>query len=152
MLKTPPFLPIEGLINVRTIPLPPLPNRGQILRSGETEYTTESGKKALLDLGITRVFDLRSPKEGPSSTTGAFTVPGIIVVNVPARAVSRSDNLGHTFSMFQSGGDDPFLESYKEVLDQGPDPIRAVFEFIRDRLPLGEGCLIHCTGKYTLGV
>lgn len=141
---------MEGLINVRSIPLPKLQEegsrRGLILRSGETNHITATGKSQLAALGITKIFDLRSPNESKKSTSAPLRIDGIDIVNIPALVVSHTENLGLTISKFAEGGDGPFLWSYADILEDGGPAFKAIFEHVKDRLPLGEGCLIHCTG------
>lgn len=150
--KAPPFYRIEGLINVRSLPLPATSSsqaqRGLILRSGEPNHITDVGKSQLLQLGIKKIFDLRSPKEGSSKLQAEpLTIPGIDIVNIPALPVSQSENMGLTLSNFSKGGDQPFLDNYADILAKGASAFKVIFEFMRDDLPKGNGCLIHCTGE-----
>lgn len=142
-----------GLINVRKLPLPhpdTTPNkRGIILRSGETARLTDLGKFQLRNLGITKIFDLRSARE-IKRIQSPLQVEGIEVVHAPAMPLSRSENMQDVFVKFKyDEGEDPdaqFVVSYDDILKEAVAAFRLIFEHIRDRLPLGEGMLIHCTG------
>ncbi|KAG8906505.1 hypothetical protein FRB99_006725 [Tulasnella sp. 403] len=146
-LSKPPFYQIEGLLNVRSLPLPATSGtRGLLLRSAELTRITEQGKDQLRNLGITRIFDLRSPKEIQRFKVSVASIEGIEVVTIPALPIERDLDLNPFWKRFASGGDDGFVDLYGEVLEQGGPAFKAIFEHIRDRVPLGEGCLIHCTG------
>lgn len=157
-LSSPPFYEIEGLFNARTLPLPnpasAQSKRGLILRSGEPNGMTDDGKQRLLDLGIKRVFDLRSLKEVQRLSKGdIFIIPGVEIVSVPALVIAKGDQMGNTFQRFECGTDQPFMESYSDILNEGTASFRTIFEFLRDHLSSGDGCLIHCTaGKDRTGV
>ncbi|KAG9017251.1 hypothetical protein FRB90_001222 [Tulasnella sp. 427] len=150
-----PFYQIEGLINVRSLPLPnPTSTRGLILRSGEPNGMTDTGKRQLLDLGIKRVFDLRSVREVQRlAKDDIFIIPGVEIVSVPALVIAKGDQMGNTFQRFECGTDVPFMESYGDILNEGASSFKTIFDFLRDHLSSGDGCLIHCTaGKDRTGV
>lgn len=108
---------------------------------------TDDGKRQLLDLGIKRVFDLRSLKEVQRlSKEEIFIIPGVEIVSVPALVIAKGDQMGTTFQRFECGTDAPFMESYSDILNEGTASFRTIFEFLRDHLSSGDGCLIHCTG------
>ncbi|KAG9016336.1 hypothetical protein FRB90_003267 [Tulasnella sp. 427] len=153
ILSAPPFLQIPGLPNARSLPLPTSQTRGAILRSGETNHTTPAGATTLArQLGITKVFDLRSDKERAKFGEDKHLVVNVPeglemeVVCVPALPPNTSDDLRSTFGRFGSRGDEGFVEFYKEVLESGKEAFRKIFEFVRDEVGEGKGCLIHCTG------
>lgn len=109
---------------------------------------TDDGKQRLLDLGIKRVFDLRSLKEVQRLSKGdIFIIPGVEIVSVPALVIAKGDQMGNTFQRFECGTDQPFMESYSDILNEGTASFRTIFEFLRDHLSSGDGCLIHCTGE-----
>lgn len=60
-LSTPPWLPTPSLINARALPLPIRPNH--VFRSGSAERLSEADQRILHDVGIRKIFDLRSLKE-----------------------------------------------------------------------------------------
>lgn len=70
ILTSYPFYPVEGIVNLRdvggyhsTIMPSRVVKKGMVFRSGETTRVTEKGKEALKELGVVRVFDLRSDTE-----------------------------------------------------------------------------------------
>jgi protein tyrosine/serine phosphatase len=79
-LSQPPFVKADGVANARdlggdprTAPL----RKGYIFRSGLLEGITEQGKQDLVDLGIKKIFDLRSAREidvGPDPEIGGIEV------------------------------------------------------------------------------
>ncbi|KAG8946105.1 hypothetical protein FRC04_012083 [Tulasnella sp. 424] len=142
--ESPPFYEIEGLINVRSLPLPnPVSAQSKrclILRSGEPNGMSDDGKRQLLDLGIKRVFDLRSLKEVQRlSKEEIFIIPGVEIVSVPALVIAKSDQMGTTFQRFECGTDAPFMESYSDIMNEGTASFRTIFEFLRDHLSSGDG-------------
>ncbi|KAG8887010.1 hypothetical protein FRC00_000560, partial [Tulasnella sp. 408] len=55
---------------------------------------TDDGKRRLLDLGIKRVFDLRSLKEVQRlSKDEIFIIPGVEIVSVPALVIAKGDQM-----------------------------------------------------------
>lgn len=156
VLQSPPFYQIQGVFNVRSIPLPPAPpatTRGLILRSGETNRITPLGKTHLAQqLGITKIFDLRSDKERAKfGSDSALDIPGVEIICVPARTAEPKDDLKTIFGRFgANGGDEGFVDAYRAALEQGKKAYRKIFEFLRDELPSGSGCLIHCTGEFRM--
>ncbi|KAG8933224.1 hypothetical protein FRC01_010375 [Tulasnella sp. 417] len=147
-LSAAPFYQIQGVLNVRSIPLPPTTSaRGLILRSGETNHITALGKiKLSQELGITKIFDLRSDKErakfGSDST---LDIPNVEVVCVRARTIEPKEDLKTIFGRFGGNGDQGFVDAYRSTLEQGKKAYGRIFEFLRDQLHTGNGCLIHCS-------
>ncbi|KAG8933861.1 hypothetical protein FRC00_012734 [Tulasnella sp. 408] len=129
-----PFYQIQGMLNVRAIPLPPTAGkRGLVLRSAETNHITPLGKTQLSQqLGVTKMFDLRSDKERAKFGPDPLDIPGVEIVCVPAMSASETDDLKATFA--------------REVMENGVSAYKAIFEFLRDEVADGKGCLIHCTG------
>ncbi|KIO30404.1 hypothetical protein M407DRAFT_20471 [Tulasnella calospora MUT 4182] len=143
-----PFYQIQGMLNVRAIPLPPTSaKRGLILRSAETNHITSLGKSQLSQqLGLTKIFDLRSDKERAKFGPDPLDIPDVEIVCVPAMSASQTDDLKATFTKFGGRGDEGFVDFYREVLDNGVSAYKTIFEFLRDEVADGKGCLIHCTG------
>lgn len=109
---------------------------------------TDEGKRRLLELGIKRVFDLRSVKEVQRlAKDEIFIIPGVEIVSVPALVIAKGEQMGNTFKRFECGTDEPFMESYGDILCEGTASFKTIFEFLRDHLSAGDGCLIHCTGQ-----
>lgn len=149
-LSAPPFYRIPGVLNVRSIPLPPTTSkRGLILRSGETNHITPLGKiKLSQELGVTKIFDLRSDKERAkfgSDSAYALNIPNVEIICAPARTVEPKEDLKTIFGKFGGNGDQGFVDAYRAILEQGQKAFRGIFEFVRDELQSGNGCLIHCS-------
>ncbi|KIO30403.1 hypothetical protein M407DRAFT_20470 [Tulasnella calospora MUT 4182] len=148
ILAAPPFYQIQGVLNVRSIPLPPTSStRGLVLRSGETNNITPLGKlKLSQELGITKIFDLRSDKERAKfGSDSALNIPDVEIVCVPARTVEPKEDLKTIFGKFGGNGDQGFVDAYRSTLEQGKKAYGRIFEFLRDELHNGNGCLIHCS-------
>lgn len=93
-LPIPPFINIHGLPNFRDCGGYPIANRpGEIIRTGiiyrsaNPSNITETGINQLRDLGIAKVFDLRSDREIDESTKNGW---GQIKVWAPAARVRAS--------------------------------------------------------------
>ena len=67
ILSTAPFLSIPSCINIRSLPAPIKPCYA--IRTGTLEFLNEEGRRGLLELGVKRVFDLRSKKERNGAPT-----------------------------------------------------------------------------------
>ncbi|KAG9048416.1 hypothetical protein FS837_012930 [Tulasnella sp. UAMH 9824] len=129
-------------------PLPPTTSkRGLILRSGETNHISTLGKTKLSqELGVTKIFDLRSDKERAKfGSDPALNIPNVEVICVPARTVEPKEDLKTIFGRFGGNGDQGFVDAYRAILEQGQKAFRGIFEFVRDELHSGNGCLIHCS-------
>ncbi|KAG8915164.1 hypothetical protein FRC00_007061 [Tulasnella sp. 408] len=132
-LSAPPFYQIEGVLNVRNIPLPPTTSkRGLILRSGETNHISSLGRtKISQDLGIIKIFDLRSDKERAKfGSDSALNIPNVEVICVPARTVEPKEDLKTIFGRFGGTGDQGFVDAYRAILEQGKRAFRGIFEFL----------------------
>ena len=94
---SPPFVDIEGVVNIRGVGGCPIASRGLFLkspalfRSGEPSGITSSGKDQLLALGIRRVFDLRSDIEIAGYKTSTPAINGVEFVRVPVSQVQAYD-------------------------------------------------------------
>lgn len=93
-LSAPPFVQVEGLINLRDIGgYPIVGSPGQyvktkhVYRSGEPSRITGNGKAVLIKL-VNTVFDLRSEKEVVANQTTLTDVESIRTIRVP---VSEQD-------------------------------------------------------------
>lgn len=87
-LSSPPFIAVEGVINVRTIggyrtDASHIVDPKLVFRSGEVSGITETGKQQLVALGIHRVFDMRTNLEINSYKTPRPNIPGVEFVPVP---------------------------------------------------------------------
>lgn len=119
---------------------------------------SDAGKSALRSLGITKIFDLRSATEvAKFNSVSPFAIDGIEIVHTPAmketeRKADPEEDMKSAFEKFGSRGDDGFIDFYKNVLNEGQAAFKAILEFIRDEVPKGKGCLIHCTGASIMGL
>jgi hypothetical protein len=88
-LTLPPFVSVQGVINIRTIggyttSYPDLVAKPRFLyRSGELTRISDEGKDQLRALGVTTVFDLRSKTEITSYDTPAPSIEGVEIVWAP---------------------------------------------------------------------
>ncbi|KAL1303475.1 hypothetical protein AAFC00_006856 [Neodothiora populina] len=74
LYPSPPFVDIEGVRMFRDIGNK-IVKRGLVFRSGDPSKITELGRKAFLKLGITKLFDLRSPIEVHNDVHSTKEVP-----------------------------------------------------------------------------
>lgn len=89
ILASPPFVVVEGVINIRTVGgyatsesqwlVKPM----TVFRSGELSHITEAGKEQLRALGISKVFDFRSEEEINQFKTASPNIEGVEIINVP---------------------------------------------------------------------
>ncbi|KUJ13818.1 uncharacterized protein LY89DRAFT_784680 [Mollisia scopiformis] len=169
VLKSHPFIPIPGALNLRTISSPSLPPN-LIFRSGTLSHLSASALAPLKDTyNITTIFDLRSFEEREKSPTPE--IPGIENVWIPNTLVvdSRFQGAGAVTSTMiveenpepvtvridpadfvANDGKDGFLKMYGEILESHRHAYKAVFKTLRD----GHGrVLFHCTaGKDRTGM
>jgi hypothetical protein len=108
ILGAPPFVQVEGIINIRTLggftsswPLPdsssleaeasPSGSRaqtrkiksGKIFRAGDPSRVTEKGQTQLKELGVKKVFDFRGEREIKGFDSATPEIEGIEFVRVP---------------------------------------------------------------------
>jgi hypothetical protein len=96
ILSTPPFVVVEGVMNIRTIATPdshytidhPDPNcivkPFHVFRSAELSHITDTGKDQLRAFGIKKVFDLRSDYEIAKFDSPVPNIEGVEFVRVPS--------------------------------------------------------------------
>src|SRR5690349_12056360 len=89
ILPSPPFVQVEGVINIRDIGGYPIEKSSRqyvkpriVYRSGELNRITDTGKSQLNAL-VGTVFDLRSGGEISTSTSPLADVEGISVIRAP---------------------------------------------------------------------
>jgi hypothetical protein len=80
----PPFRVVQGVFNLRDLPLPVRP--GYVFRAGALDNITTDGQRSLTDLGVRTIFDLRSERETKDSPDPV--IDGVDVVWVPSTAES----------------------------------------------------------------
>ncbi|KAL6713767.1 hypothetical protein ACLMJK_008259 [Lecanora helva] len=128
--------------------------RGRVFRCANLGNITQEGVRQLHDLGIKKIFDLRSNAE--IERTADFTgpvvdIPGIERLSAPV--FTESDYPLHqsveNLANFLNRRDPKF--AYVDMLTAGAPALRKIFFHLRDHP--SEGCLVHCTaGKDRTGV
>lgn len=96
-LSSPPFVVIDGVINVRDLggyatSNPDLVVKSTcIFRSGELSYITDRGREQLRALGISKIFDMRSDGEIANYKTKAPIIEGVEFTRVPVSQTEAYD-------------------------------------------------------------
>lgn len=87
-MEAPPFVKVEGVINIRDFGgLPTNDDNSKIrggflFRSGELTRITDSGKSTLRNLGVKKIFDLRGEAEIATYNSATSMIDDIEVVPV----------------------------------------------------------------------
>ncbi|KAJ6593167.1 protein-tyrosine phosphatase-like protein [Mycena capillaripes] len=158
ILSSPPFVVVEGVINVRTIggyKTDPshIVNPKLVFRSGEISSITETGKEQFLALGIRRVFDLRTNLEINSYKTASPEIPGVEFVRAPVGKEDpwEADSMKSRIKHYQENESEAFVKAAQETLEIGAAVFEGIFRHFLERP--GEPCLFHCTaGKDRTGL
>ncbi|OCB85410.1 hypothetical protein A7U60_g7419 [Sanghuangporus baumii] len=129
-----PFVRIDGVTNVRSLgPYPVKPQSQedasirlltrpcQLFRSAEVSGITEQGKVQMRELGITRVFDLRSDTEMEKYDTPVPQIEGVEVIRAPVFQIEdySPEVMARRFQLYASGKTEAFMELYSQILDNG---------------------------------
>ncbi|EJD01490.1 uncharacterized protein FOMMEDRAFT_21865 [Fomitiporia mediterranea MF3/22] len=153
-----PFVRIDGVTNIRTLGPYPVQKHNQehdgrclatrprqLFRSAEISGITEEGKAQMRQLGITKVFDLRSDTEMAKYGTPAPQIPGVEIIHTPVFQTEdySPEVMARRFQLYASGKTEAFMELYSQILDNGGPSFAKILEHVRDRPE--EGCLFHCT-------
>ena len=164
ILSSPPFVPVEGVINFRdlglaaSLPLPPSNappttqiRPGIVYRSGELTRLTPTGVTKLQELGIRAIFDFRSRSEVKKYAGQTPPLPpdsGIAIHTVPVSEKDEYDPgvLARRVAKFEKDEKEAFAELYEGIFENGRKAFGIVLRWIRDHP--GEACLVHCTGEY----
>ncbi|KZT05648.1 uncharacterized protein LAESUDRAFT_726936 [Laetiporus sulphureus 93-53] len=159
-LSKPPFVSIPGVVNIRDLgsyPSTTYPGRVTrprlLYRSAEISNITEEGKARLKELGITKVFDLRSDPEIERYKTPCPDIDGVEIVRLP---IFRTEDyspemMAKRYELYASGKTEAFMELYSQIMDHGGPAFGVIFRHVRDKPT--EGCIFHCTaGKDRTGV
>jgi protein tyrosine/serine phosphatase len=148
-LATPPFVPVEGSLNLRDIGL--LPNSpikpGILFRSGSLHTIPDpSIAKLHLDLGITTIFDLRHEQE--RTQWSEPTIEGVQSVWLKSTTPPAPLNPA---SFEAEGGIPGFVNMYRGLLKLYAPQYRIILEHLRDHP--ADPILWHCTaGKDRAGL
>ena len=104
-LSSPPFILVEGVINMRDIggyvssipsPItgkPQVVKKSLLFRCGEPSKITEAGKKKLKELGIKRVFDFRTDDEVKKWIALVLDIDGLEVVRAGVTEMTSWDGM-----------------------------------------------------------
>ncbi|KAG7449901.1 uncharacterized protein BT62DRAFT_985312 [Guyanagaster necrorhizus] len=109
ILSLPPFIQVQGVINIRMVggyktAMPStIVEPGIVFRSGEL-----SGKKNFISHGIGRIFDFHSDTEGVTTVRAVISEPNVFD---PASLTLRGWLIDLSFQFVQT-----FLEVYEEIL------------------------------------
>ncbi|EED17608.1 tyrosine-protein phosphatase precursor, putative [Talaromyces stipitatus ATCC 10500] len=153
---SPPFIHVDGVPNFRDIGGYPITSstsirRNFIYRSALPTRITPTGlQKLTQDLRITTVYDLRSNAElrkDPITSSPLDNHEAVKVLHAPVfpERDSSPEQLAKRFANYMSvNGSEGFVAAYAEILRDGVNAYRAIFEHVRDRPR--DAFLVHCTG------
>ncbi|KAI8966375.1 tyrosine phosphatase family-domain-containing protein [Daldinia sp. FL1419] len=171
-LPSPPFVPIAGLPNFRDLGGYPVDDskivrRGLIFRSSEPSKVTDDGVSKLQELGIAKVFDLRSAVEIEKGVRDGYDwkikewdgasrhfVPVFLDEDYSPEA------LAVRYKNYSSEHAEGFVAAYSDILaaaaspENSYSPFKTILEHLASPSPSPPApCLIHCTaGKDRTGV
>ncbi|KAJ9132370.1 Tyrosine phosphatase [Pleurostoma richardsiae] len=170
-LPSPPFTYIPGLPNFRDIggyEIAGQPGRAVkrnlLFRSAEPSRVTEEGIATLRQLGVTRIYDLRSRVEvDRDSRDGSSPISDWDGTRVFAPVFLDDDYspeaLAQRFAHYASEDDQGFVRAYAQILEAASAedhpfaPFRAVLSQLASADAPPQPLLIHCTaGKDRTGV
>ncbi|CAL1700431.1 unnamed protein product [Somion occarium] len=116
-------------------------------------YLFFAGKTRLCELGIKKVFDLRSDTEIAKWTTPCPHIDGVEIVRTPVFKIEdySPEMMAKRFELYASGKIEAFMELYSQILENGGPAFGHILRHVRDRP--NEACIIHCTaGKDRTGI
>jgi len=158
-LKQPPFVTIDGVLNIRDLGSYPtadpslITKPSSLYRSGEVSGITEEGKSQLKSLGITHIFDLRSDPEMAKWQSPIPHIGGVQVIHTP---IFKSEDyspemMARRFKLYSANKTEAFMELYTQIMDNAGPSFRTILYHIRDNPD--SGCVFHCTaGKDRTGI
>ncbi|KAJ7125424.1 protein-tyrosine phosphatase-like protein [Mycena epipterygia] len=158
-LSSPPFVVVDGVINIRTLggyitdDSTHIVKPGLIFRSGETSGITEMGKQQLIALGVRHVFDLRTQLEISSYKTASPEIPGVEFVRAPVGKEDPWDagSVEMRLKRYEENELEAFVKDADGTLEIGAPAFETIFRHFLDRPD--EPCLFHCTaGKDRTGL
>jgi hypothetical protein len=152
-LSQAPFVNIEGTFNVRDIGKLPASASGVsagavrpgfVFRSGMLARLTDRGKATLADeLGVRRVFDLRSQSEHAQAPDPTPAESVTMVWQETAEATPHVSLEPYAEGFGEAG----FAQTYLDVLQAYRPTVQKLLEHVRDRPE--QPFLFHCTGMST---
>ncbi|KAF7290093.1 TYR-PHOSPHATASE-2 domain-containing protein [Mycena chlorophos] len=151
----PPFVHIEGLVNMRAVGGFTAPKTKPIIlyRCADPSRITPKGKEQFAALGIRDVFDFRADDEIASYQTPAPDVPGVKFHRTPVSESRAFDpvSLAARMSDFASDERGMFVQMNHEILETAGPAFEKVFRYMVEHPE--EPCMIHCTvGKDRTGI
>jgi len=158
-LGQPPFVTIDGVLNVRDLGPYPTANPSLVTkpslmyRSGEISGISEEGKSQLKSLGITHIFDLRSDPEMAKWQSPIPHIDGVEVIHTPVfkNEDYSPEMMARRFKLYSANKTEAFMELYTQIMDNAGPSFRAILHHIRDNP--NSGCIFHCTaGKDRTGI
>ncbi|RDB19827.1 Tyrosine-protein phosphatase [Hypsizygus marmoreus] len=160
VLSRPPFVTIDGVINVRDLGFYPSTSKpGHVtrprflFRSAELSGITKEGEEQLRALGVAKVFDLRSDTEIHKYNAPQPEIEGIQFHRAPVFQTEdySPEMMAKRYQLYASGKTEAFMELYSQILDHGGRSFGIIFRHIRDNP--SEGFVFHCTaGKDRTGI
>lgn len=145
VITSPPFVYVDGTFNSRDLGLlPGSPLRpGFAFRSGLLSNVTDNGKAKLVgELGIKRIFDLRSSQERQANPEPVLE--GVESTWIPS---TRPDSRPALAQFAEGEGNAGYEDMYLEVIEVYAQSWKAILEHVRDRAD--EPFLVHCTGTHS---
>jgi hypothetical protein len=122
---------------------------GRVFRCADLSNITDQGRKTMTELGITKVYDLRSVPE--INKNGVGRVQGIQWIHCPV--FKEEDYSPEKMAIrwgYYTSGLDGFVMAYSGILQNGGHPFGLILRHLRDS---DEPIAIHCTaGKDRTGV
>ena len=141
ILSTEPFHKLNGSFNVRDMSDPAYPalKRGYAFRFGSLEGLTPQGQTDLINLGVKKVFDLRSPAEISAHPTPITEGVDVVTASTEANQWIKPAYENETNDL---------AEMYLHMLQTYKIGIQAIVAHIRD-FP-DRPFLLHCTGEINI--
>lgn len=175
-LPSPPFCDVQGISNFRDIGGYACSDsssirKGLAYRCADPSRVQPAGLEKMKELGIAKIFDLRSVPElqrkgpewaGVEITPDAF-VTASVEQQVPKGAIERvwcpvfreedysPDKIALRYRNYARTGTDGFVAAYKDILAHGREAYTTILTHLAQPSP--EPCVFHCTaGKDRTGV
>ncbi|KZT09151.1 uncharacterized protein LAESUDRAFT_540086 [Laetiporus sulphureus 93-53] len=156
-LNSPPFVLVEGVINIRDfgaryLAASRIVKPAVLFRSGEPSRITSRGVDSLRVLGVRKVFDLRADVEISKYNTPNAAIEGVEFVRVPILDDAFDPvGIAERLKTFATSESEAFLKLYIQILLSGGPAFEVILTHLRDAPDVP--CLLHCTaGKDRTGV
>ncbi|EGO02003.1 hypothetical protein SERLA73DRAFT_71160 [Serpula lacrymans var. lacrymans S7.3] len=157
VLSKPPFVQIAGVHNVRDLGSYPTstPNAitkpGFAFRSAELSSISDEGRHHIRDLGIVKIFDLRSDTEMVKYNSPIPTIDGVEILRTPVFKTEdySPEMMAKRFQLYATGTVEAFMILYSQILDNGEFAFGTILRHVRDKPT--EPFLFH-SGKDRTGI